>query len=194
MPKLTDTQLVILSTASQRDGGTVHPLPKSPRAKGAALTKVLEGLLKKGLLQEKPAPRNAESWREADDGQRMMLVITEPGLEAIDGEPAGEASKPPPRDRSSGKNANTREKPARRRSTGAQASPSARDGTKQGLLIDLLKRKNGATIEEIVEATGWQAHSVRGAISGTLKKKLGLSVSSEKVKGGGRVYRIAREA
>ncbi len=59
------------------------------------------------------------------------------------------------------------------------------------LEIDLLKRKKGATIEEIVEATGWHAHSVRGAISGALKKKLGLAVTSERVGDRGRVYRIA---
>ncbi len=58
-------------------------------------------------------------------------------------------------------------------------------------MIDLLKRKKGATIEEIVAATGWQPHSVRGAISGTLKKKLGLAVTSERVGDGSRVYRIA---
>ncbi len=68
---------------------------------------------------------------------------------------------------------------------------AVRPGTKQALLIDLLTRKKGATIEEIVEATGWQPHSVRGAISGALKKKLGLAVTSEKVGGRGRVYRIA---
>ncbi len=66
-----------------------------------------------------------------------------------------------------------------------------RPGTKQALLIDLLKRKKGATIEKIVEATGWQPHSVRGAISGTLKKKLGLAVTSEKPGDGPRRYRIA---
>ena len=66
-----------------------------------------------------------------------------------------------------------------------------RPGTKQALLIDLLKRKKGATLEKIVAATGWQPHSVRGAISGTLKKKLGLAVTSERVGDGSRVYRIA---
>ncbi len=71
------------------------------------------------------------------------------------------------------------------------SSPTAvRPGTKQALLIDLLKRKKGATIEKIVEATGWQAHSLRGAISGTLKKKLGLMVTSEKPGDGPRRYRI----
>ncbi len=72
-----------------------------------------------------------------------------------------------------------------------RTSPAAvRPGTKQALLIDLLKRKKGATIAEIVEATGWQAHSVRGAISGALKKKLGLVVTSERIDGRGRTYRI----
>ena len=65
-----------------------------------------------------------------------------------------------------------------------------RPGTKQALLIDLLRRKKGATIAEIVDAIGWQAHSVRGAISGTLKKKFGLTVTSESVENRGRVYRV----
>jgi len=73
----------------------------------------------------------------------------------------------------------------------ADAPAKARAGTKQALLIGLLKRKRGATIDEIAQATGWQAHSVRGAISGTLKKKLGLAVLSEKTDGRGRLYRIA---
>ena len=58
-------------------------------------------------------------------------------------------------------------------------------------MIDLLKRKKGATIDEAVAATGWQPHSVRGTISGTLKKKLGLAVTSEKPGEGPRRYRIA---
>ena len=67
----------------------------------------------------------------------------------------------------------------------------ARKGTKQATLIEHLQRKEGATLADLVKATGWQAHSVRGAISGALKKKLGLAVMSEKVEGRGRVYRIA---
>jgi|GEM_PF-1951640 hypothetical protein len=62
--------------------------------------------------------------------------------------------------------------------------------TKQAMLIDMLKRDAGASIDQIVEATGWQPHTARGAISGALKKKLGLTITSEKVEGGGRVYRI----
>lgn len=55
----------------------------------------------------------------------------------------------------------------------------------------MLRRKDGATIEEIIAATGWQAHTVRGAMAGALKKKLELEVTSEKIEGRGRVYRIA---
>ena len=54
----------------------------------------------------------------------------------------------------------------------------------------MLQRPEGASLDEIVAATGWQAHTVRGAIAGALKRKLGLSVASEKVEGRGRVYRI----
>ena len=67
----------------------------------------------------------------------------------------------------------------------------ARPGTKTARLIALLSRKEGATIADLTKATKWQQHSVRGAISGTLKKKLGLDVTSEKVEDRGRVYRIA---
>lgn len=63
---------------------------------------------------------------------------------------------------------------------------------KLGKLILLLSRTEGATIEQMMATTGWQAHSVRGAISGAIKKKLGFDVSSEKTKGG-RLYRITRK-
>ena len=65
-----------------------------------------------------------------------------------------------------------------------------RDGTKQAMMIELLKRPGGATLAEIVEATGWQAHTVRGAMAGALKKKLGLTVTSENDEVRGRVYRL----
>jgi hypothetical protein len=63
--------------------------------------------------------------------------------------------------------------------------------TKVTTLIVMLRREGGATIEEMAEATAWKVHSVRGALSGILKKKLGLDISSEKVEGRGRVYRAA---
>ena len=67
-----------------------------------------------------------------------------------------------------------------------------RKGTKQALLVGLLDRPEGATIDEIIAATGWQPHTVRGAFAGALKKRLGLTITSEKREGRGRVYRFAR--
>ncbi len=77
-------------------------------------------------------------------------------------------------------------------SASRRAPSPARAGTKLASPISLLSRKDGATIADLMKATGWQAHSVRGAISGNLKKKLGLGVISEKVEGRGRVYRVAQ--
>jgi predicted ArsR family transcriptional regulator len=70
-------------------------------------------------------------------------------------------------------------------------APSTRADSKQAKLIEMLKRPDGATIDEIVKKFEWQPHTVRGAIAGALKKKLGLDVQSEKIEGRGRVYRIA---
>lgn len=75
---------------------------------------------------------------------------------------------------------------------GAQAANRApRPGSKLASVIDLLERAEGATIAEIMAATGWQQHTVRGALAGSITKKLGRALSSEKVEGRGRVYRIA---
>jgi predicted ArsR family transcriptional regulator len=69
-------------------------------------------------------------------------------------------------------------------------TPGTRADSKQAKLIEMLTRPDGATIDEIVKKFDWQPHTVRGAIAGALKKKLGLDVQSEKVEGRGRVYRI----
>lgn len=77
--------------------------------------------------------------------------------------------------------------------TAAPVAPLARtlrEGTKQAVLISMLRSETGATIPEIIAATSWQAHTVRGAMAGALKKKLGLEVTSAKVEERGRVYRM----
>ena len=74
--------------------------------------------------------------------------------------------------------------------SGQEPKPQPREGTKQATLIALLRRQDGADLDEIAEATGWQKHSIRGAISGALKKKLGLQVTSTKDQEGRRVYRL----
>jgi len=81
-----------------------------------------------------------------------------------------------------------------RSSKGGRPNEPAKPVTKLAVLQDLLRRRGGATIDDLVEATGWQPHSVRGTISGTLKKKRGLEVISEKVEGRGRVYRIGGQS
>jgi len=74
------------------------------------------------------------------------------------------------------------------------AALEAKASSKQDLIIKLLRRPQGATIDELAKATVWQVHSVRGAISGVLKKRLGLAVASETTEKRGRVYRIERTA
>jgi Protein of unknown function (DUF3489) len=69
---------------------------------------------------------------------------------------------------------------------------ATRDGSKAAKIIDLLKRPNGATLAEIMKATDWQPHSVRGFISGSLGKKMGLTVVSAKRESGERAYSISR--
>jgi hypothetical protein len=173
MTKLTDTQAVILSAASQRTDRFALPLPKS--LKGGAAHKVVNALVDKGLLKEVKANRkmNDPVWRENDEGQILTLVITDAGFEAI-----GIQIEP--------KKRNTTKPEAK----GHAPERKTRDGTKQSLMIELLKRPGGATLAEIVAATGWQAHTVRGAMAGALKKKLGLTITSEKNETKGRIYRI----
>jgi hypothetical protein len=75
-----------------------------------------------------------------------------------------------------------------------QAPRAKREGTKQAVLIELLTRAEGATLPQMTEATGWQVHTVRGAMAGALKKKLGLEITSEKQTGADRIYRITNQA
>jgi hypothetical protein len=202
MPKLTDTQLIILSTAAQHDDGAALPLPKSVKLRGGAVNHVLNSLLNKGLLAEQGAGHDATAWRQSKDGQRLTLVITDAGRATIGAEdggrsrpqqaPSSVATTKPSQDRgrkTPGSNRSTKAKP--RSSNATISHPSTRSGTKQALLVDLLRRREGATIAEAAEATGWQPHSIRGAISGSLKKKLRLAITSAKVERRGRVYRIA---
>ena len=72
-----------------------------------------------------------------------------------------------------------------------RSASTAKPKTKLGQLEAMLRRPDGATVEQISQSLDWQAHSVRGAISGALKKKQGLTIASEKAADGRRVYRIA---
>jgi Protein of unknown function (DUF3489) len=89
-------------------------------------------------------------------------------------------------------------KAAKKASRGKQApkgrkkAATACEGSKTATILELLKRPGGATSKELMKATGWLPHSVRGYISGTLGKKMGLTVMSTKREDGERVYSISR--
>jgi len=175
MSKLTDTQAIILSAASQRDGSIALPLPDSLR--GGAAAKVVGAMLAKDFLEEVEADmRKGEPvWRETGDGHGVTLIATDAGLAAIGIEP---------------KDANTATEGDADAPTEEPKTRTPRVGTKQATLIAMLRAPDGATIAEIMAATGWQSHTVRGAMAGALKKKLGLEVTSEKVENRGRVYKL----
>lgn len=213
MTKLSDTQLVILTKACQREGRLVLPLPN--HLKGGAAAKVVESLLAKGFVEEVPAERGEPVWRATGDDHWTTLVATDAAFEALGVEqtvagnahaehasvetdaPAAEAATEVPAPEPEAIHISDLAESNQPVSLAdAEPGPSAparraRGDSKQAKLIEMLKRPEGATIDEIAAAFSWQAHTVRGAIAGALKKKLGLDVVSEKIEGRGRTYRIA---
>jgi hypothetical protein len=193
MPKLTDTQLLVLSAASQRE--TLNLLPLPDHLKGGAIPKVLHALIAGSLVTEIDAVDGEPVWRRTNDGRETRLILTNAGLAALGIEPVT----PPdaaPQAGDGGEGAAPASTPAADGPVAPTGADSAtlrkiREGTKQAKLIAMLKAPVGATIAEIVEATGWQSHTVRGALAGALKKKLGLDVVSAKEDQRSRVYRIA---
>ena len=178
MTKLTETQAIILSAGAQRPEKIALPLPKG--LAGAAAKMAVSRMIEHGWLQEVDANlrRNEPLWRETGDGHGTTLVVTDAGLLAIGIEPVVVKTRVASR---GGAHAEPEVK-----------HPTLRTGTKQALLISMLQRPQGVSMQEIVAATGWQAHSARGAMSGALGRKLGLVVVSAKDDSRGRVYRIGQ--
>ena len=165
----SDTQSLILSRAATRPGNLALPLPEG--LVGAAAKMVVGKMIARGWLEEVEANlrRNEPMWRETGDGHGTTLIATEAGLEAIGIEPLVASAV------ASARKANP--EPTQTRDDADTAKPVAiRAGTKQAQIIAMLQRPEGATVAEMVEATGWLAHTVRGSISGSLKKKLGLPI------------------
>jgi hypothetical protein len=80
--------------------------------------------------------------------------------------------------------------PAKKAPKGAKKAAGARDGSKTAKVLELLKRPGGVTAKELMKTTGWQPHSVRGFLSGTVGKKMGLTVTSTKAEDGDRTYSV----
>jgi hypothetical protein len=190
MPKLTDTQSIILSRAAARPGNLAMPLPEG--LAGAAAKMAVAKMIERGWLEEVEANvrRGEPLWRETGDGHGTTLIATEAGLAAIGIEPVVANTVTNLRKAQLKLSPKPEEAPVTTPDPATSKPVTIRAGTKQAEIIALIQRPEGASIAEIVEATGWLAHSARGLISGGLKKKLNLPITAEKVAGRGTVYKL----
>jgi hypothetical protein len=187
---LSTTQHAILAYAIEHTGGKIEWFPDN--IKGGARTKVLEGLFNRALIT-----RDNTGWFVAAEGYdalglprpavnkirvgrfeaRLDQIIANAEQDAAASDPELEAAI------TAAEAAWTQAKDDAPRRTRADS--------KQAQVIAVLRRPGGATIRQIMDVTGWQPHTVRGTMAGALKKKLGLSIVSDKPQGGERVYRLA---
>ena len=166
---LTRAQHAILAYALDHSGGKIAWFPDN--IKGGARKKVLDGLLNRALITT-----DGTDWFVAAEGydamgrERPVPASPEADREIEAAVAAAEATWATER---------------------TDTKPRTRENSKQAQVIAMLRRPEGSTVRQICEATGWQAHTVRGTFAGAFKKKLGLSIVSDKPQGGERVYRIA---
>ena len=188
--QLTPAQHAILAKAINTSGGKIDWFPDN--IKGGARKKVLDGMFNRALITP-----DGEGWCVAAEGYDALGMkrptITQPTPD-VDAEleqavAAAEAT---------WTQAPTQVKPRTRENERSDVSRgeaervgSTRHNSKQAEVLRMLQRPEGATIGQICTATGWQAHTVRGTFAGAFKKKLGLTIVSDKPQGGERVYRIA---
>ena len=192
MARLTDTQLIILSNAAARDDGIAVVPPKMTKA---AASKVGASLLARKLMRELRSKPGMPVWRQDENSRSISLMIARAGRDAIgvdmdadakqtrsDREPAARS---PSRSEGNG-------------STSASSIPtppnaiSPRAGSKQALVTEMLSANGGATIDALVEATGWLPHTTRAALTGLRKR--GFSIQRSREAGEASLYRIASPA
>jgi hypothetical protein len=190
--KLTDTQLIILTRASQHPELIALPLPANLR--GGAATKTVASMIAKGLLIEVEANTSVGDpmWRETGDGHGVTLMATAAGMAAI-----GIATEAPADAPEIATQAHLADPSPDDSCQPLDAAPAAAEvpakgkptkNSKQAELIKMLAA--GTTAAEASAELGWEIHTVRGAIFGAIKKA-GYIVTSEKVDGRGRVYKTA---
>lgn len=168
MAKLTDTQLILLAHAAQNANGSIYPLPASQLENGAPserTTKSVRQLLSRGLIEEREASDRAVTCR-TDGDIGYGIFVTAVGLTVI-GVQEGEQSEAP--------------------LVTAAASAPARI-TKADSVLALVARDTGATMAELIEATGWLPHTTRAVLTGLRKK--GHSIERSR-RGADTCYRIA---
>ena len=178
--KLTDTQREVLEHAANQPNGCITWFPDN--VKGGARQKVISGLFNKALITS----NGGQDWFVAAEGYdalgraRPTPATTHPDPEIEAAVSTAEANW-----------AQEKENAAKRLlKVGVEGKPRRRENSKQATVIQMLQRPEGATIQQIIDATGWQAHTVRGTFAGAFKQKLGLTIVSEKAVGGERTYRI----
>ena len=183
MPKLTHNQLIVLSNAATRDDGVASPPQEMGRA---AAAKVGSSLVARKLMRESRSKPEMPVWREAN-GKNINLVITRAGRDAI-----GVEEDATPSDRTALQatcatdvaKASVAVQPEEERSIGA----APRTGSKQALIVDLLSKEGGVTIDALIKATGWLPHTTRAALTGLRKR--GFAVERIPYAPGASLYRI----
>ncbi len=169
MTRLSDTQTIILSAAASHETGRLLPVPDSVRARGATLDRTLAALIRRGFAVETNANATDAVWRTDLDDQRIGLTITDEGLAAIGVEPGdvpecGGGDVRPERVRPSGK---------------------------LGAILTAVAGPDGASFAELADATGWQRHTTRAALTWLCQR--GFDIRLEKTDGH-RVYRLVDQA
>ena len=190
MAKLTDTQLIMLSKAAARDDGIAAVPAKMSKA---AASKVGASLIARKLMRELRSKPGMPVWREDDDGRSISLMITRAGRDAIGPDEKKDATQAARSDRKT-----ARRSPSHSNVDGAKSSASApsalnvaspRAGSKQALVTEMLSANGGATLDALIEATGWLPHTTRAAL--TALRKRGFSIERSREAGEASMYRIA---
>jgi hypothetical protein len=182
--QLTPAQHAILAYAIEHTSGKIEWFPDN--IKGGARTKVLESMFNKALIT-----RDSTDWFVAAEGYDA-LGRARPTPATLHPDPEIEAAVAAAEAQWVKSAAQEKQDAAKRLlKVGVEGKPRTRANSKQAQVIEMLRRPEGATINQICTATGWQAHTVRGTFAGAFKKKLGLTLTSEKPDGGERIYKVA---